>query len=77
MTTMYGSVDDITNYTEAFIESNTHFKLHVDVYGGFIILFRTKTQNLLLKMNTFLLSSGCTQNGATPYGTGIFLIRKT
>lgn len=78
MTTMYGSVDDITNYTEAFIESNTHFKLHVDgAYGGFYYPFSNKNSKLTFEnehISSFTLDAH--KMAQAPYGTGIFLIRK-
>jgi len=77
-TTMFGSVDDIDATTNYLIENNISFKLHVDgAFGGFIYPF-TAENNRLNFANEHV--SSITLDGhkmlQTPYGTGIFLVRK-
>jgi glutamate/tyrosine decarboxylase-like PLP-dependent enzyme len=77
-TTMFGSVDDLDVITDFLIENKLHFKLHVDgAFGGFIYPF-TNANNKLTFKNKHI--SSFTLDGhkmlQSPYGTGIFLIRK-
>jgi glutamate/tyrosine decarboxylase-like PLP-dependent enzyme len=77
-TTMFGSVDDINRITAYFTENNLDFKLHVDgAFGGFIYPF-TNTSNSYNFGNQHI--SSFTLDGhkmlQSPYGTGIFIIRK-
>lgn len=77
-TTMFGSVDDINRITHYLTENNIVFKLHVDgAFGGFIYPF-TNTTNSYNFNNKYI--SSFTLDGhkmlQSPYGTGIFIIRK-
>lgn len=77
-TTMFGSVDDIDATTDYLVQNNISFKLHIDgAFGGFIYPF-TADNNRLSFANEHV--SSITVDGhkmlQTPYGTGIFLIRK-
>ncbi|MCT4582635.1 MAG: pyridoxal-dependent decarboxylase [Flavobacteriales bacterium] len=77
-TTMFGSVDQIDRVTNYLVEENINFKLHIDgAFGGFIYPF-TNPKNPLNFTNKHI--SSFTLDGhkmlQTPYGTGIFLIRK-
>lgn len=77
-TTMFGSVDDIDMLGEYFTNINSPFKIHVDAaYGGFIYPFTNSTSRFTFQ-NPYLNS--ITVDGhkmlQTPYGTGLFLIRK-
>lgn len=77
-TTMFGSIDNIDATTKYLNENNISFKLHVDgAFGGFIYPF-TAENNRLNFTNEHV--SSITVDGhkmlQTPYGTGIFLIRK-
>jgi tyrosine decarboxylase / aspartate 1-decarboxylase len=77
-TTMFGSVDDIDALGDYFNEKELPFKLHVDAaYGGFIYPF-TNTDSRFTFQNPYM--SSITADGhkmlQTPYGTGLFLIRK-
>ncbi|WP_291786907.1 pyridoxal-dependent decarboxylase [Cecembia sp.] len=77
-TTMFGSVDDIDMLGDFFTNMNVPFKIHVDAaYGGFIYPFTNPTSRLTFQ-NPYLNS--ITADGhkmlQTPYGTGLFLIRK-
>jgi glutamate/tyrosine decarboxylase-like PLP-dependent enzyme len=78
MTTMYGSVDDVNNYTTALIKEECEFKLHIDAaYGGFYYPFSDKNSNLTFKnehISSFTLDAH--KMAQAPYGTGVFLIRK-
>lgn len=77
-TTMFGSVDDIDMLGDYFNNMNVPFKIHVDAaYGGFIYPFTNPTSRFTFQ-NPYLNS--ITTDGhkmlQTPYGTGLFLIRK-
>ncbi len=77
-TTMFGSVDDIDKITEILQSFPLEFKLHVDAaFGGFIYPF-TKTDCRHDFSNPHV--SSITIDGhkmlQSPYGTGIFLVRK-
>jgi glutamate/tyrosine decarboxylase-like PLP-dependent enzyme len=77
-TTMFGSVDDIDMLGNYFTNMNVPFKIHVDAaYGGFIYPFTNPTSRFTFQ-NPYLNS--ITADGhkmlQTPYGTGLFLIRK-
>ena len=77
-TTMFGSVDKIDSVTDYLVNNSINFKLHIDgAFGGFIYPF-TNTKNPLNFTNKHITSF--TLDGhkmlQTPYGTGVFLIRK-
>lgn len=77
-TTMFGSVDDIDMLGDFFSNQNVPFKLHVDAaYGGFIYPFTNPTSRFTFQ-NPYM--SSITADGhkmlQTPYGTGLFLVRK-
>lgn len=77
-TTMFGSVDDIEMLGNFFSKNNLQFKMHIDgAYGGFIYPF-TNENSIHNFANMYVTS--ITVDGhkmlQTPYGTGIFLIRK-
>lgn len=77
-TTMFGSIDDIDKITSLLIENNIIFKLHVDAaFGGFIYPF-TNPQSKFTFKNPYITSITIDAHKMmqTPYGTGIFLIRK-
>ncbi len=78
MTTMFGSVDDVSCYTEVLIEMNLPFKLHVDgAYGGFFYPF-AQPNNAINFSNPHVSSVTLDAHKMlqAPYGTGIFLVRK-
>jgi tyrosine decarboxylase/aspartate 1-decarboxylase len=78
MTTMFGSVDDVSIYTDKFVEKDLPFKLHIDgAYGGFFYPF-AKPENKLNFSNPHVNSITLDAHKMlqAPYGTGIFLIRK-
>ena len=77
-TTMFGSVDDIIRVTDFFEHHQLNYKVHVDgAFGGFIYPFTNDksaynfTNN---RINSFTLDGH--KMLQTPYGTGIFIIRK-
>lgn len=78
MTTMFGSVDDIENYTHVLTRLSASFKIHVDgAFGGFYYPF-TDTKSQLTFQNPHISSFTLDAHkmAQAPYGTGIFLIRK-
>ncbi len=77
-TTMFGSVDDIKRITTFLLEEGINFKLHVDgAFGGFIYPF-TNSHSAYSFQNSHITSF--TLDGhkmlQSPYGTGVFIIRK-
>ena len=77
-TTMFGSVDDITFLTQFFEKNLLSYKLHVDgAFGGFIYPF-TNLESIFnfqnKKIDSFTLDGH--KMLQSPYGTGIFIIRK-
>ena len=77
-TTMFGSVDDIDAVTTLLKARNLDFKLHIDAaFGGFIYPF-TNPESKFSFRNPDITSITIDAHKMlqTPYGTGIFLIRK-
>lgn len=78
MTTMYGSVDDINILSTALKKHAVAYRIHVDgAYGGFYYPFTTKSTDLTFQnaeISSFTLDAH--KMAQSPYGTGIFLIRK-
>ncbi len=77
-TTMFGSVDEIEPIAELLQQEKLVFKIHLDAaFGGFIYPFTNP--NLVHNFKNKLVSSISIDGHKmlqTPYGTGIFLIRK-
>lgn len=77
-TTMFGSVDDIDAITNYLVSRNIVFKLHVDAaFGGFIYPFTNTNSSYTFKnrhITSFTIDAHKMMQ--TPYGTGLFLIRK-
>lgn len=77
-TTMFGSVDDITQATAVMDGTGVEYRVHVDgAYGGFIYPFTTSDENMTFKnprINSFSLDAH--KLVQSPYGTGICLLRK-
>lgn len=78
MTTMFGSVDDISVYSDALTKAGDPFRIHVDgAFGGFVYPFSTNSEAM-----TFAnpLVSSVTLDAhkmvQAPFGTGIFIARK-
>jgi len=78
MTTMFGSVDKVTNYSNVLEALNCEFKIHVDgAFGGFYHPFIEGETDL--NFDNKLISSvtlDAHKMAQAPYGTGIFLSRK-
>jgi glutamate/tyrosine decarboxylase-like PLP-dependent enzyme len=77
-TTMFGSVDDIIRVTDYFDLKQLNYKVHVDgAFGGFIYPFTNKESSYSFKNDRI---SSFTLDGhkmlQSPYGTGVFIIRK-
>ncbi len=77
-TTMFGSVDDISDYTDILESENLEYKLHIDgAYGGFVYPFNNKENDLNLgnpKVSSITIDAH--KMLQAPYGTGIFVCRK-
>ena len=77
-TTMFGSVDDIDAMTDYLTQTDTNFKLHVDgAFGGFIYPFVSENNSMTFKnphVTSFTIDGH--KMLQTPYGTGIFVVRK-
>lgn len=78
MTTMFGSVDDVHELTKQLKDLDCHFRLHIDgAYGGFYYPFTTDDSPMTFNnpdISSFTLDAH--KMAQSPYGTGIFLIRK-
>ncbi len=77
-TTMFGSVDDIEKMTDLFNLLNINYKLHIDAaFGGFIYPFtKTDSKHNFRNPNVSSITIDGHKMLQSPYGTGIFLIRK-
>ncbi len=77
-TTMFGSVDDIDKVTAYLNKTKVVYKLHVDAaFGGFIYPFSKPESSYTFKNpNITSFTIDAHKMLQTPYGTGIFLIRK-
>ncbi|PJA09895.1 MAG: aspartate aminotransferase family protein [Flavobacteriales bacterium CG_4_10_14_0_2_um_filter_32_8] len=77
-TTMFGSVDDMKRVTDFFESNKLNYKVHVDgAFGGFIYPFTNDKSTYSFtnnRINSFTLDGH--KMLQTPYGTGIFIIRK-
>lgn len=77
MTTMFGSVDDVNLLTDT-LNDNCNYKLHIDgAYGGFYYPFTNDSGDMTFEntnITSFTLDAH--KMAQSPYGTGIFLIRK-
>lgn len=78
MTTMFGSVDNPSHYTQVLDELDVEYKLHVDgAYGGFYYPFAAADNSLnFANANVTSITIDAHKMAQAPYGTGIFLIRK-
>jgi len=78
MTTMFGSVDNVTYLTDELLRLNCNFKLHIDAaFGGFYYPFTHKDSQMTFEnphISSFTLDAH--KMAQAPYGTGIFLVRK-
>ncbi|HAV25029.1 MAG TPA: aspartate aminotransferase family protein [Bacteroidetes bacterium] len=78
MTTMYGSVDDVSLYVNALLADDISFKLHVDgAYGGFYYPFAHKEHHLdFANKHVSSVTLDAHKMAQAPYGTGIFIAHK-
>lgn len=78
MTTMFGSVDVISDYTDVLEANDCSYKVHLDgAYGGFYYPFIEGETDL--NFGNPAISSvtlDAHKMAQAPYGTGVFLIRK-
>lgn len=77
-TTMFGSVDDIDWATQKLDEMEVNYRVHVDgAYGGFIYPFACEDSPYTFR-NPKIVSFSLDAHKLvqSPYGTGIFLVRK-
>ena len=78
MTTMFGSVDNVSYLVDELLRLNCTFKLHIDAaFGGFYFPF-TKMDSPMTFENPHISSFTLDAHkmAQAPYGTGIFLIKK-
>jgi tyrosine decarboxylase/aspartate 1-decarboxylase len=77
-TTMFGSVDDIDQLVALYDELGLNYKIHVDAaFGGFVYPFTNEESNLTFQNPAITsITIDAHKMLQTPYGTGIFLIRK-
>ena len=78
MTTMFGSVDDPSIYSQIMESKNLPYFIHVDgAYGGFYFPFAEKEHDLDFrndKVSSVTLDAH--KMAQAPYGTGLFIVRK-
>lgn len=77
-TTLFGSVDEIEPIMEYLDDQRLVFKLHIDAaFGGFIYPFTNPySQHNFANPRVSSISIDGHKMLQTPYGTGLFLIRK-
>ncbi|MBA4153539.1 aminotransferase class I/II-fold pyridoxal phosphate-dependent enzyme [Flavobacterium sp.] len=77
-TTMFGSVDNPTDYTTILEKHNLDYKLHIDAaYGGFVYPFLSQETTLSFRNpKVSSITVDAHKMLQAPYGTGIFLCRK-
>jgi len=77
-TTMFGSIDDVDTITDIFLSLKAEFKLHVDgAFGGFICPFTDpNSKHNFRNPHVGSVTIDGHKMLQSPYGTGIFLIRK-
>lgn len=77
MTTMFGSVDDVSMYESALKTFGFHFKIHLDAaYGGFYYPFVNRHGLDFSNDQICSITVDAHKMNQAPYGTGVFLIRK-
>jgi glutamate/tyrosine decarboxylase-like PLP-dependent enzyme len=73
-TTMFGSVDNPEDYSSVLEKHNLDFKLHIDgAYGGFVYPFSNENSTI----NISSITIDAHKMLQAPYGTGIFICRKS
>ncbi|UII19292.1 pyridoxal phosphate-dependent decarboxylase family protein [Fulvivirga ligni] len=78
MTTMFGSVDQVSTYTNILKKYKCQYKIHIDgAYGGFFYPFADDNNPLdFSNPEVSSVTLDAHKMLQAPYGTGIFLIRK-
>ncbi len=78
MTTMFGSVDDVTIYSETLEAAGVDFKIHIDgAFGGFVYPFSTDNDRMTFKNpHVSSVTLDAHKMVQAPFGTGIFVARK-
>ena len=78
MTTMFGSVDDISMMTDVLKTRKIHYKIHIDgAYGGFVYPFSCKDNKLdFANPEITSITLDAHKMVQAPFGTGIFLCKK-
>lgn len=77
-TTMFGSVDEVKDYTDVMEKYNLNYKLHVDgAYGGFIYPFSNEESTMNFQNDAVSsITIDAHKMLQAPYGTGIFVCKK-
>lgn len=77
-TTMFGSVDNPDDYSEALERNQVEYKLHIDgAYGGFVYPFSNQQSEINFsnsKISSVTIDAH--KMLQAPYGTGVFICRK-
>ena len=78
MTTMFGSVDDISMMTDVLSSQEIMYKIHVDgAYGGFVYPFSCQGNKLdFANTEVTSITLDAHKMVQAPFGTGIFLCKK-
>ncbi len=78
MTTMFGSVDDVSMMSDVLKSQQIRYKIHVDgAYGGFVYPFSCKDNKLdFSNPEVSSITLDAHKMVQAPFGTGIFLCRK-
>jgi glutamate/tyrosine decarboxylase-like PLP-dependent enzyme len=78
MTTMFGSVDNVSVYADTLKELKVNYKIHIDgAFGGFYYPFTQKNTKLnFSNPEVSSITLDAHKMAQAPYGTGIFLARK-
>lgn len=78
MTTMFGSVDDISMMTDVLSGQKLNYRIHVDgAYGGFVYPFSCQGHKLdFANKDVTSITLDAHKMVQAPFGTGIFLCKK-
>ncbi len=78
MTTMFGSCDSVAAYTSVLDEFSCDYRIHIDAaYGGFYYPFTSAVHDLdFSHPKVTSVTMDAHKMVQTPYGTGVFLVRK-
>lgn len=78
MTTMFGSVDDVNQYTEVLTMAGVDFRIHIDgAFGGFVYPFSSNSGDMTFEnKHVGSVTLDAHKMLRAPFGTGIFVVRK-